>query len=62
MDKKDFWSLMFCNLVTVTLLIEHLCGLCLALELMCIWSTISILIHISIIRNYIKLITIIEED
>jgi hypothetical protein len=62
MDKKDFWSLMFCNLVTVTLLIEHLCGLCLALELMCIWSIISILIHISILRNYIKLITIIEED
>jgi hypothetical protein len=62
MSKKDFWTLMFCNLVTVTLLIEHLCGLCLALEIMCIWTSISILAHISILRDYVKVSKFVHHD
>lgn len=55
MNKKDFWTLVFCNLVTVTLLIERLFGLCLALECLHIWSIISLLVHINILRYYKKL-------
>jgi hypothetical protein len=62
MNKKDFWFLMLCNLVTVTLLIEHLCGLCLSLECLCIWTVISLLIHIAILRDYIQLSIEVEEE
>lgn len=62
MSKKDFWTLMFCNLVTVTLLIEHLCGLWLALEIMCIWTSISTLAYISILRDYVKVSKFVHRD
>ena len=61
MNKKDFWTLVLCNLVTVTLLIECLFGLCLSLECLCIWTLISLLIHIAILRDYIR-VTIEVED
>lgn len=62
MNKKDFWFLMLCNLVTVTLLIENLCDLCLSLECLCIWTVISLLIHIVILRDYIQLSIEVEEE
>lgn len=55
MNKKDFWSLMACNFTTVLLLVEHLSGLEKALECMIIWTIISLLIHIHILKDYVHL-------
>lgn len=62
MNKKDFWTLMLCNLVTVTILIECLFGLCLSLKCFYIWTIISLLIHINVLRDYIKVTMEVEED
>lgn len=62
MNKRDFWALMGCNLITVTLLLEHLSGLCLALEIMCIWTIISMLVHINILLDYIRIPVFVKED
>jgi hypothetical protein len=60
MNKKDFWSITLCNLVTATLLIECFIGLCYSLECLCIWTIISMLIHIYVLRDYVKISVIIE--
>ena len=62
MNKKDFWSLMACNLITVVLLIEHLCGLEKALECMALWTIVSMIIHIYILRDYVRLSITTEEE
>lgn len=61
MNKKDFWTLVVCNFVAIILLIEHLCGLEIALECLCAWMCISMLIHIYILRDYVRLAIVIEE-
>jgi hypothetical protein len=61
MNKKDFFGLMFCNAVTLVLLLEHLCGLELALPFMCVWTIISLIVHICILKDYIFTVTIEEE-
>lgn len=61
MNKKDFWTLIGCNLTTGILLIEHLCGLDKALECMIFWTIISMLIHIHILKDYIRLAVEIRE-
>lgn len=53
MNKKDFFTLMACNLTTLILLIEHFCGMDLALECMCVWTVVSMIIHIFVLRDYI---------
>jgi hypothetical protein len=53
MNKKDFFTLMACNLTTLILLIEHFCGMDLALECMCVWTVISMIIHIFVLRDYV---------
>jgi hypothetical protein len=62
MNKKDFWTLMVCNLATVVLLIEHLCGLELALECMCFTAIVSCIVHIWILRDYVRICITTEED
>lgn len=62
MNKKDFWTLVACNLVTFAILIEHLCGLELAIWCMCAWGIISAIIHINILRDYVQLRITTEED
>lgn len=62
MNKKDFWTLVLCDLVVVILLIEHLVGLCLALELMHIWLIVSLLVHIGILRNYAVVSKFVRKD
>lgn len=54
MNKKDFCGLMRCNAVTVVLLIQTFYNLPIALECLSIWSIISLLIHIGILRDYAK--------
>ena len=61
MQKKDFLMLMLCNLTTVGLLIEHLCGMNLALEFMIVWQMLNMIIHFCILRDYAKPIIIEEE-
>jgi hypothetical protein len=61
MNKRDFWILVVCNITVLALLIEHLCGLDLALWCMCICGVISAIIHIYILRDYVK-IYIVEEE
>ncbi len=61
MQKKDFWTLVVCNLATVVLLIEHLCGMNLALEFMIGWQMLNMIIHIHILRDYVRL-TVVEEE
>lgn len=62
MNKKDFWTLMACNFVTLILLVEHLCGLDIALECMCLWTALSMTIHIYILRDYVRLSVVVEEE
>lgn len=62
MNKKDFWTLMACNLATLILLVEHFCGMDLALECMCVWTAVSMLIHIHILRDYVRLSVVVEEE
>lgn len=61
MNKKDFWTLIISDLAVVILLIEHLCGLALALELMCVGAIIATIVHIYILRDYIKVYITTEE-
>ena len=61
MQKKDFWTLVVCNFVTVILLIEHLCSMDLALEFMIGWQMLNMIIHIHILRDYVRF-TVIEEE
>lgn len=62
MNKKAFWTLMACNFVTLILLVEHLCGLDIALECMCLWTALSMIIHIYILRDYVRLSVVVEEE
>lgn len=62
MNKKDFWTLIICCIGSFVLLVEHLCGLQLALPILCVWSIFSLIILIvTILRNY-KPITITTEE
>lgn len=61
MQKKDFFMLMGCNLVTVVLLIEHLCGMDLALEFMIGWQMLNMIIHFFVLRDYARPIITVEE-
>jgi hypothetical protein len=61
MNKKDFWTLIIFNFVTLVLLIEHLCGLQLALPFMCVWTIMSLIVHICVLKDYVFTVTIEEE-
>ena len=54
-NKKNFIISLICNLVTLILLVEHLCGLSAALTCMHIWIGMSIIVHICILRDYIPI-------
>jgi hypothetical protein len=62
MNKKDFWTLILCNAVAVVLLIQHFCKIPIAFECFCIWTLISMLIHIGILRDYVKVPVFVKED
>jgi hypothetical protein len=62
MNKKDFWALILCNITTLLLIIEHLCGYELAIWALCIWSIISSIIHIGILRDYVHISVFVKED
>jgi hypothetical protein len=62
MNKKDFWTLMLFNFVSVILLIECWCGLELALQCMCVWVIVSLLVHIGILKNYVISYSFVRED
>jgi hypothetical protein len=55
-NKKNFIISFACNCTTLILLIEHLCGVNLALECMHIWVGISTIVHIAILRDYLPVI------
>lgn len=61
MNKKDFWTIIICNLVVLILLIEYLCGLDVAFECMVVWTVISLLVHIYILKDYVRLSITTEE-
>ena len=61
MNKKDLWTMLIPDIAVAILLIEHLCGLELALELMCICAIISAIVHICILRDYVKVYITTEE-
>lgn len=62
MNKKDFWTLIGCDIVVLILLIEHWCGLDLALECMCVTAIISALVHIHILRDYVIVNKFVRKD
>ena len=53
MNKKDFWYTVILNIVSIILLIEHWCGLELAIYFLGGWTVISLIVYINILRNYI---------
>lgn len=54
-NKKNFLNSFVLNCVVIILLIEHLCGVELALEFLYVWLGISVLVHINILRDYIPI-------
>lgn len=62
MNKKDFWILMVCNFVNLGLLIECLCGVPTAFEFMCGSTIISLIIHICILKDYIRVSHFVKKD
>jgi hypothetical protein len=62
MNKKDFIGLMLCNAVALILLIEHWCGLELALPMLGIWSIVSLIIHICVLKDYMFISVFVRED
>ena len=60
MNKKDFWSLMLFDIVGSILLIEHLAGLEIALEMFLGWSLISFIVHACVLKDYVRIT--VEED
>ena len=62
MNKKDFLGLLFFNASTLLLIVEYLCGYELAIWSLCIWSMVSAIAHICILRNYVKIPVYVKED
>lgn len=63
MKKKDFWILIGCDAAIVALILEHLAGLEVAIHCLSIWTIITLIIHIAILKEYIIIGTeIVEED
>jgi hypothetical protein len=53
MDKKDFIAVVTGVGTSVILLIEHWCGIGLALELLYIWGGITVIICLNVLRKFI---------
>lgn len=62
MNKKDFCMLMLFDFGSFVLLIEHLFGLDLAFGIFSIWTIISMLVHIYILRDYVVTHEFVRED
>lgn len=62
MNKKDFIALFISNLMIIILLIEHLCGLEFALEIMYAWTIIAMFVNIQVLRNYIFISVFVTDD
>lgn len=62
MNKKDFITMFVCNIIVALLLIEHLCGVDLALECMCIWGIVASIVNICILRNYVRVNAFVRKD
>ena len=52
MNKKDFLKLILCDIVMILLLVEYWAGLELALPILCVWTIISLIVHIVILKDY----------
>lgn len=61
MNKKDFLTLLVCNIVSVILFVELMVGLEAALVCLVAWTVISLVIHICVLWDYVKPVIIIEE-
>jgi hypothetical protein len=61
MNKKDFWTLMLFNIGTIILLMEHWCKLELAIYCLCVWTIISLIVHICVLRDYVRIYISSEE-
>ena len=53
MNKKDFWSLISCDIGILILLIETYIGLELSLQCLCTWTIVSMIIHIIVLKDYV---------
>ena len=62
MNKKDFWTLVIMNVVSLILLIECCCGLETAICCLCVWTIISMIVHIWVLSFYVRLSIFIEEE
>ncbi len=62
MNKKDFWTLLVMNLTSLILLIEHWCGLEAAIWVLCVWTAVSLITHIWVLRDYVVTYEFVRED
>ena len=62
MNKKDFWTLMLMNITSLGLLIEYLCELETALCCLCVWTIISLVTHIYVLKDYVFTPVFVKED
>ena len=54
MNKKDFLTLLVCNLASAVLLFEFVIGLEAALNCLMVWVAISLVVHICVLWDYVK--------
>ena len=62
MNKKDFWTLMIMNITSLILLVECFCGLDIAVCYLCVWSIISLVTHICVLKDYVFIPVFVRED
>ncbi len=62
MNKKDFWILMLCNIISAILLVECFCGLEAAIWCLCGWSIISAATHICVLKDYAITYSFVQKD
>ena len=62
MNKKDFITMFVSNFMIVILLVEHLCGLELALETMCVWTIIALIVNIHVLYKYAFIKVFVRKD
>ena len=62
MNKKDFWTLLIMDIVSIILLIECWCSLDIAVCCLCAWSIISAIVHICVLKDYVVTFGFVKED
>jgi hypothetical protein len=62
MNRQNLMCLITCNVVTTGLLIEYFCGVPHSLELLCVSTVVSLIAHICVLKDHVRLSRFVKED